>query len=250
MLLAVDIGNTSTSLGIFIKNKLIFTYNIPTSSDFKKTYLHKKIISVCNNNDIRVDHLTNIGISSVVPAKNNFWRELNRDYFKLLPHFVTYKSKTSIKLKIDNPKEIGADRICNAVAGYELFKRRENIIVIDFGTATTYDVVLKNGDYIGGIIAPGIETLSQSLHQRTAKLPLLIPDKHFVFPRFPIGRNTLEAMQAGLMYSSLDSMERMVQRVEKSLKSKFKIVLTGGLSNLISKRTKYKVTHKKFLVLW
>jgi type III pantothenate kinase len=128
---------------------------------------------------------------------------------------------------------VGSDRICNAAAGYKYFGRKHNVIIIDFGTATTYDIVLKSGEFIGGVIAPGIGTSAESIHTKTSKLPL-IPTEKLIFPKNPAGRNTLEGM---------------VKRLEKTNKVKFKIILTGGFAPIIQERTVLKTEIRKDLVM-
>lgn len=185
---------------------------------------------------------------SVVPENNPYWKAVLTNYLNIKPLFITGKTKTPLKLKIEKPQSLGSDRICNAVAGYEMYHRKQNVIIIDFGTATTYDVVLRSGVYLGGIISPGIETSAQSLYLKTSKLPLLTYKK-LNFPRNPIGRNTADAIRSGIMYPTLDSMENMIIRIEKFLKVKLKVILTGGLSSLIYKKTSLNVIRKQDLVL-
>lgn len=241
MILAIDIGNSFTNAGVFRKNTLLFKSMFPTSEDLDGDKIYRQLKGKTHGLQIA-------GISSVVPEMKHYWKVFFDNYFDIKPTYISAKLKIPIKLKVKKPQNLGSDRLCNAVAGYEMFQHRQNVIVIDFGTATTYDVVLKNGDYLGGIITPGIETSAQSLYLKTSKLPLLT-FKKLKFPKKPIGRNTKDAMNSGIMYSALDSMENMVRRIEKFLKLKFKIIITGGLSGLIYKKTSLEVIRKYDLVL-
>jgi type III pantothenate kinase len=144
--------------------------------------------------------------------------------------------------------KLGADRICNAAAAYEFFRRKENVIAADFGTAVTHDVVLKNGDYIGGIISPGVETMAKSLHEYTSKLPILKKGEMYV-PRNIIGRNTVEALRSGTAFASVASFEGIVSKIEKDLKRKFKVILTGGFARQIHSKTSVKTVIRENLVL-
>jgi type III pantothenate kinase len=241
MILAIDIGNSFTNVGLFKGNKLIYKSKFPSIDKPDES----KVIKIFEKFSF---NFKAIGISSVVPENNPYWKAVLTNYLNVKPLFITGKTKTPLKLKIDKPQSLGSDRICNAVAGYQMYRHKHNVIIIDFGTATTYDVVLKNGDYLGGIISPGIETSSQSLFLKTSKLPLLTYRK-LNFPKDPIGRNTAEAIRSGIMYPALDSMENMIRRIEKFLKVKLNVILTGGLSSLIYKKTSLNVIRKQDLVL-
>ncbi len=241
MILAVDIGNSFTNLGLFHGNNLIRKYKFPTIQKLDPEIIIKFVSR---------KHFTlqGAGISSVVPEMNRYWRILFRNNLEITPVFISSASGIPLKFKVEEPHRLGSDRICNAVAGYEIYKHKNNILIIDLGTATTYDVILKNGDYLGGIIAPGIETSAQALYLRTSKLPLLA-HKKLTFPKAPVGKNTYDAIRSGIMYSALDSIENMVKRLELYLNVKFKIIITGGLSELISKKLSLKFIRKPDLVL-
>ncbi len=241
MILAVDIGNSFTNLGLFQGNKLIRKLKFPTIKKLDSDKIHRFVSKGHTS-------LKSAGISSVVPEMNQYWKMLLKNNFDVTPLFVSSVVAMPLRLNIENPQKLGSDRISNAVAGYEISKRKYNVLVIDLGTATTYDIVLKNGDYIGGIISPGIETSAQALYLRTSKLPLL-EHKKLTFPKEPIGRNTNDAMRSGIMYSALDSMENMIKRLEKFLNVKFKIILTGGLSKLVADRLSFDHIRRSDLVL-
>lgn len=241
MNLLIDIGNTFTHICISGKARILYDFIIPTHVKPVQEDVLKKIHKYRNK-------IENSAVSSVVPAKDNSWRIFIEKFFKIHPLFISNKTPLPVKIKIENPASIGADRICNAVAGYNHFKDRDNVIIIDFGTATTYDVILKNGYFTGGIIAPGIETSAASLHRNTGKLPMLT-NKQFRFPGKVVGRNTLEAIQSGLMYSASITVDGMIGQIEKEYKRKFKIILTGGFAKLIYRRINHKVKLEKNMVL-
>ena len=229
--LAIDVGNTNTHIGLFSK-KLVKTSAFPThnSSLIKDS---EDIFSILNNNKIK-----NCAIASVVPDYEKFWDNFIGIKFNIPPLIINNKTLLPIKIKVKNSNLLGADRICNAVCGYNYFGGKHNVIVIDLGTATTYNVILKNGDFIGGIIAPGIRTAAKSLNIYTGKLPLL-NEENLVFPRFVIGDNTTAAIQSGLMNSSLHALEGIVKAIKKEKKREFKTIITGGLAKPFQKRLEF-----------
>jgi type III pantothenate kinase len=240
MILTIDIGNTNTHVGIFKGKNLIKYTNLYTSPLNKTHAILKKFLG---------NHLINgVGISSVVPKINKFYKKYFIELFDLKPLFVNYKSKLPITIKVKNLKNVGSDRICNCVFGYEYYNRKENVLIIDSGTAITYDVVLKNGDFIGGSIAPGIKTISKSLNQYTSSLPL-IEMNDLKITSSPIGRNTVEALSSGIIFSVIDSVDGMISRIKDFYNIDFRIILTGGDSEFIKPKLKNKIILKKYSVL-
>jgi type III pantothenate kinase len=239
--LLIDIGNTFTHVGVCGKSRILHEFRIPTHTRIAASDILKKL----NSYKKKID---NAAISSVVPSKDDFWKGFASRNFDIDALMVSGKIPLPIKIKVEQPHSLGADRICNAVAGFYLFKKKNNVVVIDLGTATTYDVILKNGDFIGGIIAPGIGTSAKALHSNTGKLPLL-RSKQFTFPRKVVGRNTLEAIQSGLMYSASFSVEGMISQIEKDYHKKFKVVLTGGLSKRVYRKINFKTKLQNNMVL-
>lgn len=241
MNLAIDIGNTYTHLGLYNNNKRIkflkFQTNILTSfpAKYKELLKYSEVI-------------TSIGISSVVPKSDIKWSSFIRKQFSQSPLIVNNLARLSISIKINNSKTLGADRICNAVFGYEHFKRKENVIIVDLGTANKYDIVLKNGDFVGGIIAPGIETSAKALNINTAKLPILNTG-NLKFRKSLIGNNTHSTIEAGLLYYPLFATESIVKSVEKQFNGKFKVIITGGFAKTIQKRLNLKTILVKNTVL-
>ncbi len=226
MLLVIDIGNTNTSLGIWEKDNLIKTFSF--SSDIKKTDDEYGIIllSVLNHNNL-VSKINGAIISSVVPQLSEIFESAILKYLNIKSVKLTYKSKMPVKLMLDNNKEIGADRIANASA--VCFKYKLPAIVIDFGTATTFDIVDGNSNFIGGIIAPGLKIQAKALSQFTSKLPKLKIEA----PDVAIGKNTISAMLSGIVLGHCAMIEGMIKKCEQELGKKATIIATGGYSPIL-----------------
>lgn len=226
MILALDIGNTNIVFGLFKGKKLVSEWRFPTDN--------YRIPAVKSKIDLCV-------VASVVPFLNKQITNKIKKQFKCKVHFVTADNIAGIMVKPKNKKEIGADRIVDALAAYQLYGGPT--IIVDFGTATTFDVVSKNGAYLGGAIAPGITLARDALYEQTAKLPRI----NIVAPKKIIGDNTVLAMQSGLVYGYVAMVEGMVQRLKSQLqtkkikinpKSKIQTIATGGFAKLICKYTK------------
>lgn len=213
MKLAIDIGNTSVTCGIFKTNKII---------------LKKECNSIKIFKDFLIDNqnIQKAIISSVVPTTTEKYKKILKD-FSIKTKIVDYKNSNLI-LKVTNPSSIGSDRICNIKAAIKIYK--SPLIVIDFGTATTYDVINHKNEFMGGAIALGIETSADYLIKKAA----LLSKTNLIFPHNVIGINTKENIQSGIMYGAVDQVEGMINRIQKETNSKYKIILTGGLSNVIS----------------
>lgn len=241
MILAIDIGNTMTHTAVFAGNKIAAFKKFPTASKSLKKFISSFA-------EIYKKNIVQVGIASVVPEVDSLWKIIAKEYFSVKPIFINHKVSLPVKLRLKYPVKAGADRICNAAAAYEFFRRKENVIAADFGTAVTYDIVLKNGDYIGGIISPGAETMAKSLHVFTSKLPMLRKSEMYV-PRNIIGRNTVEALRSGTAYASIASFEGIIEKIEKELMRKFKVIITGGFAKQIHSNTSIKTVIRKNLVL-
>src|SRR4030095_3981199 len=228
--LAIDIGNSNTHIGIF-SNKLIRyeTFKTHAGELIKNADIAFK--------DLKDGDLKYCAISSVVPNAENFWVQYTGIKFNLKPLIISNSIKLPVKIKIDNSSSLGADRICNAVCGYEYFRRKYNVIVVDLGTATTINVILKNGDFIGGVIAPGLGTSSKSLNIHTGKLPLL-DKKNLVFPKSVIGNSTKTAIQSGLMNTAYYSIEGIINAIKKETKRDYKVIISGGFAKAFIKKFK------------
>ncbi len=241
MNLAIDIGNSITHIAVYSSGKIVYLRKIPSSVYTADKFLKDIEPKIKRNVSIS-------GIASVVPEINKKWIELLRRTFTVEPVLINNKIPLPVRLKVKNPDKLGADRICNAAAGYEYFKNKENVIAADFGTAVTIDVVLKNGDFIGGIISPGITTMAKSLNDYTSRLPLL-KSRDYIMPGKIIGKNTVEAIRSGTIFASLASFEGIIREIEKERKAKFKIIITGGFSRYIHSNTKLKTVIRENLVL-
>ena len=226
MLLVIDIGNTNTSLGVFENDDLIHTFSL--SSDIKKTSDEYGInlYSILNHNGL-VTKIKGAIISSVVPQLCEIYNNAIEKYLNIKSITLSYKSKLPINLNLKNNKEIGADRIANASAVVSKYKLPA--IVIDFGTATTFDIVDKNSNFIGGIIAPGLKIQAKSLSQFTSKLPKLKIEA----PDNAIGADTISAMLSGIVLGHRSMIEGMIKRCEAELNQKATIVATGGYSSVL-----------------
>ncbi len=247
MILAFDIGNTHTVLGVFDHSKLLFDWRVTSSLQHTEDEVGTYVRLFLSNAGIDLNHIKGIGISSVVPDLTDIFAAMAQKYFKIKPVIVSSALNLGIKINYDDPKVVGADRICNAIAGFS--KYGGPLIVIDFGTATTYDVVAKNGDYLGGVIAPGIETSSADLHRRAAKLPKV--ELHL--PANTIGTDTTSSMQAGILYGAIDAMEGMIRRLQvdilKGEREQAQLITTGGFSKFICEHSTLPLKWEPSLVL-
>jgi len=231
MLFAVDIGNTNITLGVFEEELLKATWNISTDVHREKDEHASLLLNLLQLRGIKVTDITGIALCSVVPPLTVGFERLFRQYFSLEPLVVESGVKTGVRIRTDNPREVGADRIVNTAAAHHLY--RGPVIVTDFGTATTFDVVSKEGDYLGGVIAPGIVTGAEALFARAAKLPRV----ELASPQKVIGTNTVAAMQSGIVYGYVGLVEGIVGRIRKELGEGARVVATGGFAELIARET-------------
>lgn len=231
MLLAIDVGNTHTVAGIFDGAKLVADWRM--SSGVRKTSdeYWLTIKSFCSGADISTARIDAVGISSVVPDLTDIFESMARRHLKVEPVTVSASLDLGIKVHYRNPSTVGPDRLCNAVAGFR--KYGGPLVVIDFGTATTYDVITKTGDYLGGVIALGLESAASELHRRAAMLPKI----ELKFPDSVIGKDTSSSMQAGTMFGAVDAVEGMVKRIRQELGTTARVIATGGLADIVSLHT-------------
>jgi type III pantothenate kinase len=241
LILAIDIGNSFIHTALFDSGRIIFLKKFPSDSGYP-LLLFRKLSSMIKKNNLTV------GIASVVSEADKKWEEEIKKHLNTAPLFINSKIILPISLRISRPDKLGADRICNAAGAYKYYEQSQNVIAVDFGTATTYDVILNHGEYIGGIISPGIETSAKALNAFTSKLPML-KSSDFTFPRKIVGKNTIEAIKSGVVYSALASLEGIIGGIEKELKRKFKVILTGGFAGLIHGETSIKTVIQPNLVL-
>lgn len=225
MLLTIDVGNTETVLGVFDEGELLWHWRLSTIPDRTADELAVFLEGFLRQRDLSFDNdISGVAICSGVPALAESLRRMCDVYFEFPPIIVGPGVKTGISVLTDNPREVGADRIVNALAAHERFGGP--CVVVDFGTATTYDAVSAAGEYLGGAIAPGMRISEESLTSRAARLP----DVEIADTESVIGKNTVEAMQSGLLWGTVAEVEGMVERMERELGGDATVVATGGLA--------------------
>ena len=235
MILLVDVGNTNIVLGVHKDNEYIASWRISTDPNKTSDEYGIQVMQLFSQNNLDAKEVKGIIISSVVPNIMHSLENMVRKSFDIEPIVVGPGIKTGINIKYDNPKEVGADRIVNAVAANELYNK--DLIIIDFGTATTYCALTKEGNYLGGCISPGIKISSDALFERAAKLPRI----ELEVPKNIICKNTITSMQAGILYGYIGQVEYIVKKTKEEMKSlglgEPFVIATGGLANTIARQT-------------
>jgi len=228
MLLAIDAGNSNILLGVFKGDTLLYNWRLLT--EVEKTCDEYGILfqNMYRSANLRSEETEAIIISCVIPPLMSTFEELCQKYFHINPLIVGPGVKTGIPIHYDNPREVGADRIVNAVSAYEHY--RKSLIVVDFGTATTFDCISARGEYLGGAIAPGIMISSEALFHRASKLPRV----ELVKPETVIGKNTVASMQSGIVYGYVGLIDGIVNRMKEEMGDTPYVVATGGLAQLIA----------------
>lgn len=229
MLLAIDIGNTNTVMGLFHGDRLIHEWRIRTEVNGTEDEYGISIRSLFAAHSLPEEGVKHAIISCVVPPVLNSVERFCRKYLNLAPLVVGPGIRTGMSIFYDNPREVGADRIVNAVAAYETYKTA--LIVVDFGTATTFDYISERGEYMGGVISPGIMISCEALFQKASKLPRV---EIFARPPSIIAKNTISSMNAGIVYGYAGLVEGIIKRMRAELKSDIRVVATGGLASLIA----------------
>ena len=232
MLLTVDIGNTNIVWGLFNGSVLVAHWRMAT--DAKKTADEYGVLflNLLAHQGQIADQVAGAILSSVVPALTGTFETMIGTYFRRTPIVVSADTVTGLTLKYANPKEIGSDRIVNAVAAHNKYRR--DLIVVDFGTATTFCVITKSGEYLGGVIAPGLGISAEALFARAAKLSKV----EIARPKTVIGADTASSIQAGLLYGYAGLVDALIQRMEQELGRSTFVVATGGLAAIIAPETK------------
>ncbi len=231
MLLAIDIGNTDTTLGVFEGEELRATWHMATGIHRMADEYAALLLNLLHHQGLDISEIKEIALCSVVPPLIATFDELCQRYFHLSPLVVGAGVKTGVRIRMDNPREVGADRIANAAAAHHLYGGP--IIITDLGTATTFDTVSREGDYMGGAIAPGIGTAAEALFMQAAMLPRV----ELARPKRAIGTNTITAMQSGIVFGYVGLIEGIVARIQQELGERAKVVATGGFAELIAKET-------------
>lgn len=231
MLLAIDIGNSDIALGIFTGSQITLRWRLGTDLHRRVDEYAASLLSLLAHRGIATDQIDRAIICSVVPVLTPVFDELCRSYLSTEPLIVRADIKTGVRILLDDPSGVGADRIANAVAGRHLYSGP--LIIVDAGTALTFDVVSKEGDYIGGAIAPGITIGAKALTSRTAMLPQV----ELVRPLQVIGRNTITAIQTGIVFGYVGIVEGIVARIQRELNSNAKVIATGGEAGFLAEET-------------
>ncbi len=233
LLLVMDVGNTNTVLGVYQERQRICDWRIRTEKDATLDEWGVLIRNLFLTRELELGQVSHLIVSCVVPPMLNTLEEFGKRYFNLRPLFVGPGIKTGMPIFYDNPKEVGADRIVNAVAAYE--KYNTNLIVVDFGTATTFDYVSEKGEYMGGAIAPGILISCEALFQKASKLPRV---EIFTKPKTVLAKDTISSMNVGIIFGYAGLVDGLVNRIIASVSRKPKVIATGGLAPLIATEAK------------
>ena len=247
MIFAVDIGNTNVVIGIFDKdhNNLICNFRVQSSTNRTTDEYAAIIMRLMESENIRSEDISGVIIASVVPRLIFTFTKFARKYLDKDALVIAPGVKTGISIKMENPKEVGADRIVNAVAAK--VKCGFPAIVVDFGTATTFDVINAEGDYIGGVICPGIKLSSQILHSNTAKLPEVEIEK----VDSVIGKNTIHSIQSGIYFGYLEMVDGIIKRIldEEFGSEVIPVISTGGLGSVFAGESRYIASYEPNLTL-
>jgi type III pantothenate kinase len=232
MLLTIDVGNTNLTLGLYEGGKLGAHWRLATDHNRMPDEYGLQFLGLLQNAGKTLNDITGVSLASVVPPLTGRVIQACEEYLKQEPLIVDAGIKTGIKIRYEDPRAVGADRVCDAVAVMKLYGGPA--CVVDFGTATTFNALTKDGEYLGGAITAGINLAAEALYTRAAKLPRI----DLQMPPSVIGKNTVHAMQSGLLFGYVSMVEGMVNRFKSELGSDMKVVATGGLSEIISKETK------------
>ena len=229
MLLVIDIGNTNTVLGLFKDNELLLQWRLRTHGYYTVDELGILLRQLLDSRAVDPAGLDAAIIACVMPTMLPTVRQTMRSYFNLEAVVVGPGVRTHMPILAENPREVGADRIVNAVAAYHRFQC--GLIIVDFGTATTFDVVSPKGEYLGGAIAPGLRISAEALFQQASKLPRI----ELEIPRHAVGRNTVTSMQSGIVLGYVGLVNELIKRIEDEVDFDIRCVATGGLAELISR---------------
>ena len=230
MLLAIDLGNTNIKYGVFNGEKLVASFRVSSRISRTADEYGSVLVGLLSDRGIKKGDIDGIIFSSVIPALNYTICHMCEYFFGISPLIVGPGIKTGLNIKADNPKEVGADIIVNSVSAYN--KYGGPVIVIDFGTATTFDIINGQGELMGVVISPGIKTSLEGLATKTAQLPMVELDA----PKTVIGKNTKHCMQAGIIFGFAGLVENIIRKIKKELKvDEIKVVATGGLGEIIAK---------------
>ena len=231
MLLAIDVGNTHITMGVFNENELVGSFRLTTKTPRTSDEFGVCFVALFGQKQIGIEQIENCIIASVVPKVMHALNNAVRKFLKCEPMIVGPGTKTGIKVHTEDPKSVGADRIVNAAAVYSEYKKA--CLVIDFGTATTYDFVSDKGVFEYTVISPGLEIIANVLAEKTAKLPEVEIKK----PSRILAKETITSMQAGVVYGYIGQVEYIVKKIKSELKQDFVVIATGGLSRVFENET-------------
>ncbi|MBZ5515037.1 MAG: type III pantothenate kinase [Acidobacteriia bacterium] len=234
MLLVIDVGNTNTVLGVFEGRELRAQWRLSTNHQQTADEYGILIRNLFALDSVQPASIDGVMVASVVPPLNSVLEEMSEKYFHLTAIFLGPGTRTGMAIHYDNPQEVGADRIADSVAAFE--KYGGPCVVVDFGTAITFDAISEKGEYLGGVIAPGIGISSEALFQQAARLPRV----EIRAPNRVIGTNTVGSMQAGLFYGAVGLVDGILDRLAAVLGPKMKVVATGGQAPLVAGSSKYR----------
>lgn len=243
MLLVVDVGNTNTVIGVFDGDNLVSNWRVVTLPERTSDEYGVLIQNLYYSSKINSRDIKNIIVSCVVPSMVGIIDDLCEKYFEIEPLYVEPGIKTGMPIYYDNPKEVGADRIVNAVAAYH--RKKCAHIIVDFGTATTFDYVNESGEYMGGVIAPGLMTSSEALFAKASRLFKV----ELVRPKNIIGKNTINSLQSGIILGYVDMVDGLVNRIIEEAGGDPWVIATGGLAELIAGESKTIKEVDNFLTL-
>ena len=231
MIFVLDVGNTNIKCALFQDGRLEHSWRMSTNTEKTSDEYGIQVTSFLQYLSIAPESIQGIILSSVIPSINYTMEHMCKIYFHRTPLFVGPGIKTGLNVKYNNPRELGTDRIVNAVAAYHLYGGP--LIVIDFGTATTFGAISQSGDFLGGAICPGIKIATEALTKHTAKLPHV----ELIKPPSAICTNTVSAMQAGIIYGYVGQVDYIIRKMKSELGPDAKVIATGGLSSLIAQES-------------
>lgn len=243
LFLAIDVGNTHIMLGVYKEDKILVYWRLATRRDSTEDELGMVVKNLLHNSRLKLSDVKSIAISSVVPPLMYSLERMAKKYFFIDPLIISPGIKTGLNIVTDNPREVGADRIVNAVAAYDLYGGP--LIIVDFGTATTFCALSETGDYLGGVIAPGIGISLEALFEKAAKLPRV----EIIRPEKVIGKDTIASMQSGIVFGFVGQVDGIVSRIMQELNNKPKVIATGGFAALIARESETICTVNTLLTL-
>ena len=244
MLFVVDIGNTETVIGLYLRDDLKAHWRLSSKSPRTSDESWILLKMWCEAGRFSLSDIKGVVISSVVPSLTTVFKEMSTGHLGIQPLEVTAETDTGLSILYDTPRTVGADRICNAVGGYCL--HGGPLIIVDFGTATTFDVISSKGEYLGGIISLGVKGASQELHRLSAKLPRV----DLVFPPKVIGTTTETSMQSGILWGTVALVDGLVDNICRELAlDRVRVIATGGIASMIIPKSKKIELVEPFLTL-